>query len=157
PGRVKSLFFCPLRRSAVVSWDRGQATRQGSRKPRAFHDFLLLLLLSMRMERLSFLGPTSPRQVYSTIGGYIMKRILGVAAAVVLTLTLASNAKAQSWSGGYYNPWTGTGVYAGSVYNPWTGGYYSGSTVYNPWLGGSYSAGSGYSPWTGNYYGRQSF
>jgi len=53
--------FWPLRRSAVVSWDRGQATRQGSRKPRAFHGFLLLLLLSMRMERLSFLGPTSPK------------------------------------------------------------------------------------------------
>src|SRR6516225_3712538 len=61
PARAKSLFFWPLRRSAVVSWDRGQATRQGSRKPRAFHGFLLLLLLSMRMERLSFLGPTSPK------------------------------------------------------------------------------------------------
>ena len=79
-----------------------------------------------------------------------MKRIFGVAAAVVLTLTLASSAKAQSWAGGYYNPWNGTGVYAGSVYNPWTGGYYSRGTAYNPWLGGYYSGGSGYSPWTGS-------
>ena len=75
-----------------------------------------------------------------------MKRIVAGVAALLLTLTLSSSAKAQFWGGQYYyNPWTGGGAYGGAVYNPWTGGYYYGGQGYNPWTGRYYGGGAFYS------------
>jgi hypothetical protein len=80
----------------------------------------------------------------------VMKRIVACLAAFVLTLSLASSAKAQVWGGRYYyNPWTGGAMYGGGAYNPWTGGYYYGGQGYNLWTGRFYGQGTFYNPWTG--------
>ena len=80
----------------------------------------------------------------------VMKSIVACVAAIVLTLSPASNAKAQLWSGGYYhNPWTGGAMYGGGAYNPWTGGFSSGGQANNPWTDRFYGNEAFYNPWTG--------
>lgn len=79
-----------------------------------------------------------------------MKRLVAWVAGLLLTLALASPAKAQYRWGSryYYNPWTGGTVYGG-ISNPWTGGYYYGGYGYNPWIGGYYGGQRFYNPYWG--------